>query len=85
MGYQLELGGILLPPGSCHGPKSGFSRCIPRELPWCSPIEWLTWVDLILSGILSCVLGLGAPWNPPLWAGKVLIGHNNQNPRLVTW
>ena len=38
MGYQLDLGGLLLSPESHLGPKSGFSRCLPREPPWCAPL-----------------------------------------------
>ena len=32
MGSQLKLGGILLPPGSCLGPKSVFTGVSPGIL-----------------------------------------------------
>ena len=35
---RLELGGLLLPPGSRLGPKWGFSRCLSREPLCCAPI-----------------------------------------------
>ena len=85
MGSRSELGGLLLHPGSCLGPKSVFSRCFPKDNPWCTPIECLIWVDLNLSGISLCILGLGAPGNPPFWSRKVLIGHQNRVPRSVPW
>ena len=64
-------------------PKSGFYRCIPRKPLWCAPLGWQIWVDLTLSGISRCLLGLDDPWNPPLWARKVLIGYENQVHRLI--
>ena len=36
-----------------------------------------------LSGISQFLLRLVAPWNPPLWARKVLIGHQNRFLRSV--
>ena len=84
MSSRLELVDIILPPGFCLGPKPGFSRCLPRELPWCAPLEWLIWVDLTLSGISLCLFWLCSPWNLPSWARKVLIGHQNQVTRSVT-
>ena len=77
----LELGGLLLPPGSCLGPRYRFSRCHPRELPWCAPLEWRIWVDMTLSGISICLLGKGNTCNPLSWARKVLIGYHNRVPR----
>ena len=83
MGYWSELGGLLLPPGSCIGPKFGFSRRLPTDLPWCAPLEWKIWVDLNLSGIALYILVLGSPLLPLSWERKVLIGHNNRVPRSV--
>ena len=39
MGSRSELEGLLLPPSSHLGPKFGFTRCLPREPPWCAPLE----------------------------------------------
>ena len=66
-----------------YWPKMRISGCLPRDLPWCAPIEWQIWVDLTLYDILLCLLGIGAPWNPTSWARKVLIGHQNWVPRSV--
>ena len=51
MGAWLDLGGLLLPLGSCLGPKSVLYRCLPKDHPLCAPLERLIWVDLTLSGI----------------------------------
>ena len=74
MDSWLELVGLLLSPGYFLGPKSKFSRCLPRKLPLWAPF-WH----------IAMFLGLGAPWNPPSWEQKVLIGHQNRVPRLVPW
>ena len=65
--------------------KYSFYRCLPRETPWCAPLGWKIYVDLTLSSISQCILGIGAPCNSPLWARKVLIGPQNRVPRLITW
>ena len=83
MGSQSKLEGLFLPPGSFFVPKPGFYRCLPREPPWCAPIEWRIWLDLKISGISLCILEIGAPCNTPSWARKVLIGHHNRVPRSV--
>ena len=80
---QSELRGIILPIGSCLGPKYGFYRYLPRDPPGCTPLGWRIWFYLTLSGISIRLLGIGNPCNPPSWARKVLIGHQNRVPRLV--
>ena len=64
----LELGSLLMPAGSFFGTNFVLSRCIPRELPWCTPLE-------TLNGISLCLLGIGAPWDFSSWAQKILIVH----------
>ena len=80
-----DLGVLLLPPGFCLGPKSGFSRCPPMEPPWCASIEWQIWLYLTHSCVSPCLLYLGSPCNPPSWERKVLIGHQNRVLALVPW
>ena len=55
------------------------------ELPWCPLLECRIWVDLTLSGISLCLLGIGDPWNPSSWVQKVLTGHYNRVPKLFPW
>ena len=83
MGYWSEIEDILLYPGSHLGPKYGWSRRLPRRIPWCAPPGWKLWFGLVISGISKYNLRIVAPWNSHLWEWKVIIGHYNQVPRLV--
>ena len=74
----MDLGGILLPPGSRLVPRYIFSRCLPRRPPWCAPLGWKICMDLTFYGISRYLPGICAPWNPPSWARKVLIWHHNR-------
>ena len=63
--------------------KTRIFKCLPRGPPWCAHLGWQIWMDLTLSGILQCLLGICDPWNPPSWARKFMIGHQNRFSRLV--
>ena len=66
-------------------PQIRISGCLPRRPHWCNPPGWKIWMDLALSGMPQCILGQGALWNPPSWARKFLIGHQNRFSRSVPW
>ena len=63
--------------------KIRISMCLPRRPPWCDPLGQKIWVGITLYGISRCLLGIGAPLDPPLWAREVLKEYQNRVMRSV--